>query len=271
MFWRRKKVEPELLAAFLEGELTPSDAARVQAELANSADLRQKLAQLELIRAALSAHEPEIEGLDLAGRVQAAIQKPAPATSGRPWWLWLAGSAGAFALSAAVFAFDSRSAPSWPEYRSKSLASLETSARWAGVHVYRVRASGETERLGERIARSDGLFFTYTNMGPQPFERLMLFARGVDGQVYWFYPAYERGDSDPESISITQGAAELELPDVVRHALQPGPLVIYALFSHAPLRVSDVEAWLATGREPGREAPVAAGSRLWSVQIGVEP
>ncbi len=74
---------------------------------------------------------------------------------------------------------------------------------------------------------------------------MMVYAVDAAGEVRWFYPAYEAAGTNPSSIAIQAGANVL-LAEVIRHPFAAGPLTLQALFSRAPLRVSQVEAWLAT-------------------------
>jgi hypothetical protein len=71
----------------------------------------------------------------------------------------------------------------------------------------------------------------------------MVLAVDAGGRVYWYYPAHTREDHDPGSIGI--GRTRAQLPDAIRHALRPGPLRLFALFSGKTLRVSEVEAVVA--------------------------
>ena len=140
--------------------------------------------------------------------------------------------------------------------KSASTAAASAPERWAGIGVYRVTGGGPPQRLGERISRDDGLLFTYTNLGARPFTHLMIFAVDGSAQVRWFYPAYQRAGTNPASISI-EANANVPLAEVVRHPFATGPATFQALFSRRPLRVEEVEAWLAHGRPrtarlPGR-------------------
>jgi hypothetical protein len=269
MPWRRERAET--LAALLEGELGAPERTRLEAELAASAELRGQLSQLEHICQALAAPVPELDALDLADAVRAGVRRAAARSAERPpgWARWGACAAGALAFAGVLVVRFGLSA-SDPEFRAKSAAPADATARWAGVQVYRVTEGDTPERLGEHIAASDGLLFAYTNLGPAPFERLMLFARGADGRIHWFYPAYERADSDPESVPIVNGGVQVALGEVIHHDFQPGPLVIYAAFSRHALRVSEVEASLAQGVEAASPA-LPDDASLWVFQTQVGP
>jgi hypothetical protein len=70
----------------------------------------------------------------------------------------------------------------------------------------------------------------------------MIFAVDAGRSVHWFYPAYERAGTNPASIPIKQGLADVPLPDLIHQDWSPGPLAIHALFSSQPLSVLEVEA-----------------------------
>src|SRR5690606_22655669 len=147
--------------------------------------------------------------------------------------LWLAAALCAAALAASLLIVSfgsslgssgaSRAGP-LAEFRAKSLSAADSPERWAGIQIYRLRGSGTPEPLGAQLSTADGLLFAYTNLGPTPFEYLMLFARGAAGRVYWFYPAYEREGSDPASTPLQAGQAHRLLAEVIRHGYEPGPL-----------------------------------------------
>src|SRR5262245_54158409 len=228
----------ESLAAYLEGEVTASESAALEAQLAEMPAARRRLAQLRDTRDALGAPIPELEGIDLAPAVGRALRAPAaaPRQRGRFWAGFL--TAGALAAAMGAVALWPRSSD---EFRPKSASADGDRAgegdRWAGVQVYRVDGSGEPQRLGDRVSAREGLLFSYTNLGPQPFEWLMIFAVDGRGEVRWFYPAYESPGTNPASIGIKPGEAEVALSDAVYHDLAAGPLVLYGVFSHRPLRV----------------------------------
>jgi len=129
-------------------------------------------------------------------------------------------------------------------------------------------ANQAPERVTESVGRHDTLLFSYTNLGPDPFEYLMIFAIGADQRVYWFYPAYEAASENPLSIDVETGQAMLA--DAVEHDYSEGGLEVYALFSHQPERVSQIEAWLRGRAEPLEAAPIP-GARLQRISLRVRP
>lgn len=261
------------LAAYLQGEVTASEAESIEAELRANSGARKRLAQLQHIRDALSAPVPELAELDLVARVQTALVQPSPASSTRARTLmWSLGAAAALAAVAVMLLGISPHEPLASEFRAKSSGSaLAASQRWAGIQVHRVDASGKSERAHEQLRVQDGLVFSYSNLGAAPFDYLMIFAVDALGKVYWFYPAYERRGTDPPALAIEKSTSEAPLPDLIHHDFAHGPLAIYGLFARHPLRVSQVEAWL--GEHGGRITSVAPlpETSLHSVTLRVEP
>jgi hypothetical protein len=240
--------EPDVrsLAAYLEGEVTASEAAALEAQLAERPAARRRLAELREMGAALGQPVPELEAIDLAARVGRAIRSPAPIPRRRtPVWAGLL-ALGAAGAAAAILV----GSPRHDEFLARSAAAGSTDGeRWAGVQAYRVgEAAGAPRPLGEQMAAGDALVFSYTNLGPRPFAYLMIFAVDARGEVRWFQPAYETPGSDPPSIGVAAGQAEAPLGEVVRHDFAPGPLVIYAVFSRQPLHVRQVEAVVGGAR-----------------------
>jgi len=263
------RIGTETLAAYLEGELTQSDSARLAAELREDADAQRRLEQIRRIFSVLRRQEHELEGVDLVLGVRRALLEQ-PSAAWKPPARWLA--AGGIAAAAAVALFAARTLPSEvSEFRARSAGSSATEAtRWAGVKIYRSGKNAEAELLQGSLSSNEGLLFAYTNLGPQPFDYLMLFAVGASGQIHWFYPAYEQLGENPQSIAIERGAANVMLTDVVRHRYARGPLRIYALFSRKPLRVLDVEAWLEQQRGEPLTRPPASEATLQHVSVRVE-
>jgi hypothetical protein len=248
---RRHDPPLESLAAYLEGEVTASESAALEAQLAETPAARRRLDRLRDTRDALGAPIPELEGVDLTAGISRALRAPAPSARRRaPLWAAFM-TAGALAAAGAVGAVALWPRPS-DEFRAKSASGGDSQGggraddraaeRWAGVQVYHVDGSGKPRRVGDRVSAREGLTFSYTNLGPRPFESLMIFAVDARGEVRWFYPAYQSEGTNPASVPIKRGEAEVALSDAVYHDLPAGPLVLYGVFSHRPLRVLEVES-----------------------------
>jgi hypothetical protein len=113
------------------------------------------------------------------------------------------------------------------------------------LHVFRASA-GAVEPLAGQLHTGDGLLFAYSNPG-DTYRHLMVFADDGRGRVYWYYPPYQREGEDPAAVTIERHRAGVELREVIRQPLAPGPLRLHALFLTAPVTVRDVEERLARG------------------------
>jgi hypothetical protein len=255
------------LVAYLEGEVTASERAAIDAELEESASLRRTLAELESLRSLLAAPATELESIDLAARVQNALRRPAAATALRtppapPFWRRSRSAAFGFALAAALGAvvFGAQHAGGPEEFRAKSNGSPELEARrWAGVRAYRVVGQNSPAPLGATLSMSDGLVFSYTNLGTHAFGYLMIFGVDANDDVRWFYPVYMTVEENPESVPIERGRANVALGDVVQQEFAEGPLALYALFSDERADVQSIERWVRSHGRRGSDSPLPHG------------
>jgi hypothetical protein len=86
----------------------------------------------------------------------------------------------------------------------------------------------------------------------------MIFAVDGANQVRWFYPAYERIGTNPESIAIERGRANVPLGEMVQHDFANGSLSVYALFTNVKANVLQIENWVKEHGTP-TESPVPGG------------
>lgn len=279
-----------MLLAYLEGEVTQSQAAAIEAALAASPAEQRRLEALRRILGHLSSTPAELDEIDLVPRVRQAIATiPAPAPRRRHGWPLLAAAATLLVATSTLVAGGqlwsrAREAPAPPPadaFRVKSDQGRGAATeldRWVGITAYRVAPGARPQRVDGRVRQGDGLLFSFDNLGQAPFAHLMIFAVGAAGQVYWFYPAYEDAGSDPVSISIRErGSSAVELPDLIHHDVPVGPLAIYGVFTRAPLQVSAVEDAIAglvraSRWDPGQPArlPIpGAGQEI--LRVRVEP
>jgi hypothetical protein len=265
----RSRIEATMLVAHLEGEVTLSERAAIEAELRDSANARRTLEQLRNLSELLAAPATDLESIDLASRVRAKARQASrerPPRSRRSAALFLGGLAAC--IGCALFFVQRPQELS--EFREKGddAPALE-GRRWAGIQVQRVAPHGTPTPLGPTITRDDGLLFSYTNLGPHPFDYLMIFATDASAEVRWFYPAYENVADNPVSIAITRGGASVPLGEIVQQEAAAGPLSLYALFTAQPLSVKEVEAWLKQRGPSVEQAPVVDGV-LQRIEIRVE-
>jgi hypothetical protein len=157
-----------------------------------------------------------------------------------------------------------------PRVRPKGALPAADPDRWVGVELARARAGGAAEAVapGSRLAPGE-LMVTYTNLGPDPFSYLMVFAVDAAGEVRWLYPAYQSAGTDPTAIPIAVGAAGVALPDLIEHEFAAGRLAVCGLFLRAPLAVSQVEAALAGGQPaPGERLPFSgSGQHCFDLEV----
>lgn len=271
---KARLADARTLAAYLEGEVTASERAAIEVELGNSAESRRTLAQMRNLTAQLAAPASTLESIDLAARVRAAVRAPIALQPPKRkptlfWALGLAACLGAVlsyvnrpsTMTGAVALNAPRAEASAGEFQAKSNdAPLNADRRWAGIQVYRVAGGGVPEPLGAELSAKDGLLFSYTNLAPQPFGYLMIFAVDAKNEVRWFYPAYEAAGENPESIPIAHGRANVPLTELVQQDFAAGPLALYALFTRRPFNVSDVESWVKEHGRPAAESPLPGGS-----------
>lgn len=274
----RTPVSAQMLAAFVDGEVTPSEADQVEGELAESVTARRQLAELRRIRETLSGPVSEVESMDLVAAVRARIAAGEPPARRRvsAWKFALAASlAAACALALVQITPEpvsierARSPTSDVEFRVKSDA-RSGATRWAGIQAFSVAGDAPPQPLTGRLSRPAGLLFSYTNLGPEPFEYLMIFLADARGAVHWCFPAYQALGTNPASLRIQKGEAMVPLAELIHVTPAPGPALLYALFSMQPLKVLEVEAWLQRPRaERGPEHGPGTFHQVF--QLEVEP
>ena len=113
-------------------------------------------------------------------------------------------------------------------------------AREPAVFLYRSTGGHKAEAITRRVRPDDGVLVAYSNPTTD-LKYLLVFAANERGDVYWYYPAYEKVDDDPAAVPIRTQAQAVELGEEIRHELKPGPLRMFAVFLSRPWRVRDVE------------------------------
>src|SRR5580704_17556283 len=114
---RTEPMKPAMLAAYLEGEVTPSERAAIETELDESPRARRRLARLREIGDALAAPIPALEKTDLV-----VPWKKAAATRARPGWNGWRRIPEMLAIAAAMVTvtFVALRRPADDEFRAKS-------------------------------------------------------------------------------------------------------------------------------------------------------
>jgi hypothetical protein len=255
--------EAELLR-YLMGEVTATRGAEIDHHLDECPRCASDLAEMKAMVRGVADCDPE-EPPDLLPEVRRRIRQGSVAAGPRRsrWPVLAFVAMAAVALLVVVPAVRDTREPVDEEPRAKAAAASGVGA-WVGMQVFRVDADDRAERLteGSRLRASDGLVVSYANLRGSTFSYLMVFGIDAHGEVRWYYPAYADPAADPVSIPIARGVADMELPEKVRHALPGGPLVLYALFTTTPVRVSAVETvvvdLLARGSlDPASPRPLA--------------
>lgn len=262
---------PQQLFAYLERDLSPADAAAVEAQLADSPAARRQLESYRKITEALGAAAPELESLDLVSVVRRQVEQaapPRPPVRARRGFLY----AGVLAAAACVgLMMGVTGLGLQDEVRKKGVTSPAPD-RWAGVHLYRVAGTAAPTLLEKDhpdLGSGDGVLVSYTNLGPLPFDYLMVFAVDAQRQVTWLYPAWERASEDPLAIPVRKGAAEVELRSLIRPRWAAGPVAVHALFLRRPLGVHEVEALLA--RAPGPLSLAESAEQIINLRVLPQP
>ena len=257
-----KCISPKDLAAYLVGEVTRSQAEDIEEHLASCGSCRKELEGLrEMVARIKKPADPAEERdhlPDIRRRIKAGDAGHLP---GRRKWPVVAGAIALLAILAAAVYLLLDPGAAEDEFRVKSDQPPATQQdRWAGIRAFSVGAAGTPATLEDVHHESDSLVFTYTNLGENPYDFLMIFAVDGKGRVYWFHPAYTRTGEDPQSIGISKGAERIELREKVRHEYPEGKLWIYGLFTNEPMRVSSIEKLLET-TAPGERIPLPGSAQ----------
>jgi hypothetical protein len=261
---RRDELSSVNLAAYLEQEVTASEAASIEAALAEAPAATRRLGELDRLRRALRAPPSEVLGVDLVARVREGVRLP-ESRRGRSWWRGGLALVAALALAAGAFVLLPR--PS-DEFRAKGAGSASSDERrWAGVTAYRVDEQGVPSPLGATLPTHAGLVFSYTNLGSRPFGYLMIFGIDAKGEVRWFHPAFEAPGTDPTSIAILPGQARRALGELVVFELPPGRFTLHALFTRRPLHVLELEMLVAKRGQPGLDALPESSEEVWTTEV----
>ena len=236
------ELSTEELVRYLQGEMTRSESEETEKRVADSRRAQERLAELRQMTDALRRPPDWVASADLTAGVASRIRQVEPAAVRRRprRALWL--SAGAVAAAAAILLFVApwRSDGGGPEEpRAKGGATTDPD-RWVGIGL----ANANGEPIGDTMPRG-GVMVSYTNLGPEPYSHLMVFALDGGGEIRWFYPAWQEEAANPTAIPIEPGVAERVLPDLVEHQFMQGGVVVYGLFLRRAATVREVEAALA--------------------------
>ena len=266
------------LAKYAEGEVTASDAAEMEQHLKDSPDDRRRLTRVGEVMAVLR-DTAEVDNIDLLPGLRAQIAKKsetARSTRRRGFSVRHLGlmAAGMVGVMVPIFLFlgqaDSEATDTEGFTAKTARSRVDARSRWISLNVFRLSGNTEPAPLQKTLHTDDGVLFAYTNLGPEPFSHLMVFAVDDQHQVYWYYPAFLDVRDDPNGITIEKGVSRAGLQEVVVHPFPQGTVTIYGLFSDEPHAVSEVEAAVRRGIVDNAELESALGGvRVKSVKAKV--
>jgi hypothetical protein len=236
------------------GGLRPADEARLRDHLPVCAECRQ-----------IYERHQAAEKLDPAWpspRERMAVALGLPGERSRPWRRRLAWGAASLAVASAVALTVKTGGDDGITVRGGAAPKAEA----VDLAVFRIGSHGEATRVTDTIAADDELAFAYRNEVGKAF--LMIFAVDRENRVMWYHPAWTRAEDNPRALPITRQVGFKELPEAVRHRLQDGSLVVYALFMDTPLDVRAVESRVARGAFSAHEE---AGEILRTLVLEVRP
>ncbi|MBW1809652.1 MAG: hypothetical protein JRJ87_15765 [Deltaproteobacteria bacterium] len=166
-------------------------------------------------------------------------ERLSPAKPVRRAWL-LAGSAACLSAALVFFLWPAATQDESTRIRTRGGLSSDTD-RWVSLKVLRATEEGY-QQVSRKISSDDALAFVYDNRLESQHDYLMVLGVSERGRVYWYYPAYQQAGQNPQSIRIEKSKWSVQLPDQVRHQLNPGRLRIFALFTRQALDVEMVES-----------------------------
>lgn len=254
----------ERLVRLVEGELDAAEAEDLEAQAARDPRVRARIDELRALRSMLGT-DAELDDVDLLPSVRAALAAPARLWPRRRLFAWTAPPAMLLAAAVALVVVQRRGDEEG--YRAKGASGAASNT---GLGVFHQTAQGLVPVAGP-IAPDAALAFSYTNGGAEPFSHLMVFAVDVARRVYWYWPGYSDEQADPSklvAVAATRGR-DVELAEVVRHAMPRGPMTLYAVFLRRAATIAEVERAIDRGDEP----PFGLGAEVaWqAVPIAVTP
>ncbi len=231
-----ESLDAHMIARYLEGDLTISQAHAFEKLLENSREARDLFEREKALFAILGDAPAALEQLDIVGGVRARLGRSPPKTR-----TVFAALAAVILSSIGLGAIISQ--PDAMQGVVARSAGTKSASRWMGVRTWIMAPGGP--KLAGGIVRSDAeLLFSYANMGAAPASHLMVFAKDSTGSIRWYHPAWLDPAEDPRAVAIESGVSQQLLPEAIRHELPSGPVVIHALFLSRALSVREVERGL---------------------------
>ncbi len=253
------KVNVDELVRYLEGEVTNSEAEKIEDRLAGDTSGQKRLSELRRMTSNLKETDGDLEDIDFVPEVRAAIAAVSDNhhkdSAQKPWRLRTISVAACFAAIVGVSIFwflgHEQNMDNSDQFRVKASGKISHKRdKWVGISAFHIGADNVPRSLNEQMHRDDALLLSYTNLGDEPFSFMMIFAVNNAGDIFWYYPAYLDERTDPTGIPIRQGVRNVELFEKIQHKLSPGPLNIYGLFTDQPLSVATIEELIGNSKEP---------------------
>ncbi|HVX97025.1 MAG TPA: hypothetical protein VHK47_19065 [Polyangia bacterium] len=254
---------PDLDAHFAGRSSTRADR-RLYGHIKSCSDCRDRYRTLAMLEAL------ESDGAERArARMARGLFEPAPRRAFAGGGLVLA-----FACLVLVVSLGRVRSPFRGDGFSARGGASDLGASLPSLSIYRVPrdsenpalpAVAETQRAGNLMHAGESLAFTYSNPASVGDGWLMVFARDAAGHVFWFWPAWDNGADDPQSVPAQANGVSVELPEAVRHELTPGQLTVVGLFTPKPLHVKEVEAAIAGGLDGLQAFP----GHVWTESLEV--
>jgi hypothetical protein len=256
----------EEMIQLLDGELSQNSARVLEQHLGGCPGCHALRGELERMVGRLAPAPDEFDEPALRQAILTRLSREATASPAQPWWQRLLrpvvlvpvlAAAGALLLAIQVIPRGALPERQPGEFAVRGGGEKEA-RRWINLWIFS-HGEGGYRPVQRQIEADAALAFGYLNVRGA-HRHLMVFGLDAGGEVRWYYPAYEQRGTDPQSIAIRPGRHQL--PDEVKHPLPAGPLMIYALFSATPLRVSRIEKMVAHWRDGG----AAAAPERWPLE-----
>lgn len=208
------------------------------------------------------------EAVPAEERIGRALGLGSPPVS-RPRRLWLAPAAALIVAAAILLLVVHR--PAAPEGAFTPRGAALDARAPSPVRVYRVDPRGGVVAplVDGTVHRGDELAFAYENAEGRPF--LMIFAVDEHGRVTWFHPGWTDADATPSASAIERTPGLHELPEAILHRYEGvTTITLHALYMNASRNVREVEAALASQRDPSRPLELL-GAVDYVQQLSVTP
>jgi len=269
---------PEVLAAWADGQVARELGEQLGSHTRGCSACARRVEHLRLLPSELARLTLAPAAAGFSAQVVAKLGSAQPTRTRSRRALLRAGAAtGVFVAALALWML--AVLPRLPSARrgAELTARGAPSARSArvGFEVYAHQPGQAPKRLraGQALDARSGYSFVVHNRGGRALQ-LMLFAVDARRDVHWFYPAFLDANTDPRSIRIDAQPQVQALPEgITPDGPALGPIEFLAVFTTAPLSVTEIEALLrAAGPDAiARAHPDAVLQRMSAELRAQEP